>query len=290
MYDLPSENPEDPGLPDEYHLWQAEFCSATFRPEAYYPDRLFIASDLNIYYDPDHLNWYKRPDWFAVVDIPRLYDGTDSRLSYVFWQEEVSPIVAIELLSSGTKTEDLGKRKRKGEQPTKWEVYEQILRIPYYIVFDGRKSKKKRPHTETFQVFRLENGNYQRQILSEPKIWISPLNLGLGLWQGFYRGLDREWLRWYDASGNWVLTEGEYERQRAEQERQRAEQERQRAEQERLRAEQEHLRAEQAHLRAEQAHLRAEQAQQAVEQERLRADRLAERLRQAGIDLDGLDL
>jgi hypothetical protein len=23
MYDLPSDNPEEPGLPDEYHLWQS---------------------------------------------------------------------------------------------------------------------------------------------------------------------------------------------------------------------------------------------------------------------------
>ncbi|MDY7014556.1 MAG: hypothetical protein SVX43_13320 [Cyanobacteriota bacterium] len=27
MYDLKSESPEEPGLPDEYHLWQAELCS-----------------------------------------------------------------------------------------------------------------------------------------------------------------------------------------------------------------------------------------------------------------------
>lgn len=24
MYDLPSEDPEESGLPDEYHLWQSE--------------------------------------------------------------------------------------------------------------------------------------------------------------------------------------------------------------------------------------------------------------------------
>ncbi len=44
------------------------------------------------------------------------------------------------------------------------------------------------------------------------------LELGLGVWQGEYRGIERSWLRWYDARGNWVPTDFE----RAEQERQRA--------------------------------------------------------------------
>jgi hypothetical protein len=50
------------------------------------------------------------------------------------------------------------------------------------------------------------------------------LELGLGLWQGEYQGIERLWLRWYDAQCNWILTSAEQERQRAEQERQRAEQ------------------------------------------------------------------
>jgi hypothetical protein len=37
------------------------------------------------------------------------------------------------------------------------------------------------------------------------------------------------WLRWYDASGDWVLTPEKFERQRAELESQWAESERQRA-------------------------------------------------------------
>jgi translation initiation factor IF-2 len=43
------------------------------------------------------------------------------------------------------------------------------------------------------------------------------LELGLGLWQGEYQGIERLWLRWYDAQGNWILTQTEQERQRAEQ-------------------------------------------------------------------------
>jgi len=87
------------------------------------------------------------------------------------------------------------------------------------------------------------------------------LELGLGLWQGNYQGIDRLWLRWYDANRQWIPTAAE-----------RAEQADQRVEQERLRAEQEQQRAEQERLRAE--------------QERQRADRLAAKLRELGIDPD----
>ena len=108
--------------------------------------------------------------------------------------------------------------------------------------------------------FQLVGGRYQEQDLErQPRIWIPELELGLGLWQGEYQGVSRQWLRWVDEQGNWVLTDTEQERQRAEQERQRAEQERQRAEQERQRAEQERQRAEQERQRAEQAVLQLQQ-------------------------------
>jgi len=42
--------------------------------------------------------------------------------------------------------------------------------------------------------------------------------LELGLWDGKYDGLERQWLRWRDVNGQWLPTLAE----RAEQERQRA--------------------------------------------------------------------
>jgi len=42
MYDLPSEDPEEPGLPDEFHLWQAEL-SQTFRPPQYAAEQRLLA-------------------------------------------------------------------------------------------------------------------------------------------------------------------------------------------------------------------------------------------------------
>ncbi len=232
MYDLPSENPEEPGLPDEFHDLQPELLRFTFRPPNYPAEQVFCGSDINLYYDPRHHYWYKRPDWFAVVGVSRLYENQDLRLSYVMWQEMVPPMVMVELLSPGTEKEDLGLSKRvRSEPPTKWEVYEQILRVPYYIVFDR--------YTDELKAFVLTAGSYRQIELQEPKIWMPQLELGLGLWSGTYEGITRTWLRWYDAQGNWILTPTEEKavvQQELEAERQRAEAERERAEAERSRS------------------------------------------------------
>jgi Uma2 family endonuclease len=209
MYDLPSEDPEEPGLPDQFHIWQPRLLDETFRPPTHPDDQIFVATDLNLYYDLHHPLWYKRPDWFAVVGVSRLYEQRDLRLSYVIWQEGVDPFVVVELLSPGTEKEDLGQTLREINQPpTKWEVYEQILRVPYYVVLDR--------YTDAFKAFVLTGDRYVEQDLSEPKLWIESLQLGLGVWLGTYQGLERLWLRWYGADGNWILTPAEQERQRAE--------------------------------------------------------------------------
>ena len=51
MYDLPSENPEEPGLPDEFHDFQPELLRLTFRPGNYPSEQVFCGSDMNLYYD-----------------------------------------------------------------------------------------------------------------------------------------------------------------------------------------------------------------------------------------------
>jgi len=59
MYDSPAKTRRS--LPDEFHLWQAELLSQTFRPPQYAAEQIFVASDLNLYYDPLNTGWYKRP-------------------------------------------------------------------------------------------------------------------------------------------------------------------------------------------------------------------------------------
>ena len=238
MYDLPSEAPEEPGLPDEYHALQPQLLSRTFRSPRYSPEQIFTGTDLNLYYDVRHPLWHKRPDWFIAAGVPRLYDGSELRSSYVVWQEGVNPFVVVELLSPGTAREDLGdyaEAESESEKisadrpltettsdagngqaaqeipPRKWEVYEQILRVPYYIVFSR--------YTNRLRFFELVGGHYQERELEaeNPRLWLPELELGLGLWLGEFEGIHRCWLRWYDAEGNWIPTDAERERQRAEQ-------------------------------------------------------------------------
>ena len=220
MYDLPSENPEEPGVPDQFHIWQPELLTQTFRPPDYPSTQMLTASDLNLYYDVRQPTWYKRPDWYAVLDVPYLYEEQDIRLSYVLWQEGAIPYVVVELLSPGTEQEDLGlaKKRESGQPPTKWEVYEQILGVPYYVVFSR--------YTDELRAFELLGRRYREMALSKKRVWLPELKLGLGLWRGSYQGVERQWLRWYDTDDNWIPTLAE----QAEQERQEKEMAQQRAE------------------------------------------------------------
>ncbi|WP_041555728.1 Uma2 family endonuclease [Nostoc sp. PCC 7524] len=248
MYDLPSELVGESGLPDEFHCIQADLLSETCQPPNYLPEEILLVSDLNLYYDPRHPLWYKRPDWYMVLGVSGATQQQDLRLSYVIWQEGVAPFLVVELLSPGTEQEDLGQTLREvNKPPTKWEVYERILRVPYYVVYDR--------YENNLRAFRLNGTRYEAIPLPEKRFWLEELELGLGLWQGTYQQTTGLWLRWYDAA-DWLPTSDE----QAQRERQRAEQERQRAERERQRA----------------------------EQERQRADRLAEYLRSQGIDPDNL--
>ena len=260
MYDLPYDDLKDDDMPDEFHHHQAALLFETFQPATVPPDQVFSGADMNLYYDPKHALWHKRPDWFGVIGVPRLYRDRESRLSYVPWDEGGAPLIIVELLSPSTKDEDLGVQVRKrGAQPLKWEVYEQILRVPYYVVF----SREAREAT-------IHRHDGTRYVKVGGRCRLPEAGIGLGTWQGSYHGITRFWLRWYDDQGNWIPT-GE---EAATRERQRAEHERRRATHERQRAEHEHQRAE---------HERAEK-----EQQQQRAERLAEVLRQLGHDPDQL--
>lgn len=219
MVDLPSEDPEEMGLPDEFHEFQPQLLRETFQSPEWTHASTFIGTDINLYYDARNSLWHKRLDWFVVLGVQASTDLDDLRLSYVIWQESVPPFLVIELLSPGTEDEDLGLTLREiGKPPTKWEVYERILRVPYYVVFDR--------YVNVLRAFKLDGLRYQEFALQDQKLWLEEIKLGLGVWQGEYVGVQGKWLRWYDAAGDWVLTPMEQfkqEQQRSEQERQRAE-------------------------------------------------------------------
>lgn len=249
MYDLPSEDPEEEYLPDQYHGRQPGILDDTFKPSNYRPDEICTATDLHLYYDVRHTNWYKRPDWFAAVGVPSLYDGYDLRLSYVMWQEQVSPFVVVELLSPSTQDEDLGRTvQQPGRPPTKWHVYERILRVPYYLIFSR--------YTNELQPFHLVGGHYEPMTPTDELYPVPELGLSFGLWQGIYKGANRIWLRWFTESGEMILTP------------------------------EEQAEAAQAEVTTAQSEAAAAQERARLAEER--AARLAAKLRELKIDLDDL--
>ncbi len=211
MYDLPYENPLTDDMPDYFHQIQPQLLNETFVPPNYPYQQVLVATDLYLYYDLEHTLWYKRPDWFAVLGVPRGQTVSELRYSYVMWQEKVAPYLIVELLSTGTEAEDLGKPQKPSRQPLnspaqpqpprKWEVYERILQVPYYLVY-SRKSLK-------LQAFQLVNGRYQEVEITGQGFWLPEVQLGIGLWAGRYQEWKGQWLRFYDAQGSWLPTEAE---------------------------------------------------------------------------------
>lgn len=256
MYDLPSEFPEEPGLPDEFHDLQPQLLSRSLSLTGYRRENWFTGSDLNLYYDVYHPLWHKRPDWFLALNVPRLYENRELRRSYVAWQEGRSPAIVVEFLSPRTEQEDLGRFYEDPDQltidennqddesaiasspPGKLDVYEKYLRVPHYLVYSR--------YTQQLRYFKLVGMEYEEQPLraESPLVWLDDLGVGLGIWSGEFEGVIGHWLRWCNVAGRWLSTDTEQAEQRADAER-----------------------------------LEKEQAQQ-------RAAKLAERLRELGIDPD----
>ncbi len=191
-----------------------------------HPDGQYaIGQDCGIYWretDPPEKG-AEAPDWFYVPNVPPKLDG-QIRRSYVLWREFIAPLIALEL-ASGNGEEERDRTplslSTEGEvtKPGKFWVYERIIRIPYYGIYEINNGK--------LEVYKLDGGRYQKLIPNERGHYpIPPLGVELGLWQGSYQNQTQLWLRWWDEQGNLLLIGDE----RAELERQRAEQERQRAE------------------------------------------------------------
>ncbi len=168
----------------------------------------------------------KAPDWLYV---PQVNQPGLPRQSYTPNLEGDVPSLVIEFLSAT----DGGEYSIRQIPPVgKWFFYEQVLKIPTYVIFE--------PDWGLLEVYRLRGGRYE---LEQPNVegrhWCADLQLFLGTWRGKKEERDGYWLRWWDEAGQvlpWAVELVEQERQRTEQERQRAEQEHQRAEQERQRA------------------------------------------------------
>jgi Uma2 family endonuclease len=138
---------------------------------------------------------------------------------------------------------------KKGEELTdKLEKYARAGVI-YYAVFDPLLLLE---GFQKIRVYGLHEGRYR--LLDST--WMEKVQLGLVLWEGEFEGMTLQWLRWQDAQGNLLLTGHEQ-------------------------AQRERQKTSQAEERASQAEERASQAEE-------RATRLAELLRQQGLNPDDL--
>ena len=133
----------------------------------------------------------------------------------------------------------------------KKDLYQNIFRTPEYFWFD--------PETLEFMGFRLQQNRYEEiKVNNQGWRWSQELEL--------YLGVDGGKLRYFTANGEQVVTPQEA------------------AIQQQLLSQQAQLEAQQAQLEAQQARAEAQQAQLEVQQERERAERLAQQLRELGIE------
>jgi len=161
----------------------------------------FWGVDMGIYYEANIEEPAKSksiiPDGFLALGVPR-HMGEGGRLSYVLWQEQVIPILVLEVVS----------KKYNGEYDRKFEEYKS-LGILYYVIYNstsGRRGLYKKH--QSLEVYKLTAGKYEIMpsvaLLSEggKMIWIPEIGLGIGCEQGVQDAWQREWVYWYDSTGN----------------------------------------------------------------------------------------
>ncbi|MBD2151768.1 Uma2 family endonuclease [Pseudanabaena sp. FACHB-1277] len=205
------------------------------------------------------------PDWFYVPNVSPLLDG-EYRRSYVLWKEFIAPLIAIEFVSGNGAEERDATPPSETEKAGKFWVYEQAIRIPFYVIFDGFRGN--------LEAYHLLDGRYAKmQPNQRGHYTIAPMGVELGL----LLENDVSWLRWWDESGNLLLTGDE-----------RAIAEKQARLNAETIAEQQKLIAEQQKLIADQATLAQQQAEAIAIQERQRKEKLADYLRAIGVDPDAI--
>lgn len=182
--------------------WQSSLLSESLEPvlrQRYPEGNYFIGQDCGIYWektDPPALGC-KAPDWYLVPDVPRLLDGM-MRRSYVLWMELAPPLVVLEYASDGGQEERDSTPKRG-----KFWVYEHRIRPAYYGVF--------LPDQGTIDMYHLVEDRFERMPANaHGRYAIASLAVELGVWRGRYAGYDLPWLRWWDFSGNLLMTGEEH--------------------------------------------------------------------------------
>jgi hypothetical protein len=155
------------------------------------------------------------PDFLLSLDVEAPPNVVEKKYrSYMLWEYGKRPDLVVEVVSNIDRHEE---RKLSG--------YARIG-IPYYVIFDPERRLSDR----RLRAYELHGGSYVELV----KPWFPDLGLGLALWQGEYRSIESEWIRFVRADGTKLATgveRADAERERADGERERADAERERADQ-----------------------------------------------------------
>ncbi len=175
--------------------------------------RIYIGSDLLVYYQPGQPRRFVVPDNFIVLDC-----DPGPRRTFKTWEEQRTPNVVFEVTSRSTKQEDL---------VFKPKVYEQFG-VSEYFLYDPL-AEYLRP---ALQGFRLKNGTLVQMDAAAGGLTCETLGIGLRLAGTALEMIDQ-------VSGELLLTEAEDNARRASQLRESADKYLQFAEQQQQIADQE---------------------------------------------------
>lgn len=126
------------------------------------------------------------PDGFLSLGVERHKQGR-TRKSYVMWEEnDVPPILAIEIVS----------QTYGNEYEEKADIYAH-LGVSYYVIFNP--DFWRRDQHQPLEVYRLVNGAYQLQI-GEP-FWMPEIGLGIGRFVYQDGDLEMHALGWFNQIG-----------------------------------------------------------------------------------------
>ncbi|MBD2005523.1 Uma2 family endonuclease [Trichocoleus sp. FACHB-40] len=275
---------DEPPLESDWHRQQMDALINSL--EWWWRNRndFYVSGNLTIYYSQDQIKSrdFRGPDFFVVLGTER-----HPRRSWVVWGEGGKyPNVIVEIISESTANVDKGIKK---------QIYQDILRTPDYFWFD--------PKTLELAGFHLKDGQYQPiEPNSSGWLWSQQLEL--------YLGIHQRKLRFFTAEGELlpipeeVATEERQQRELAQanaddERRQRelaqanADEERRQRELAQANADEERRQRELAQANADEERRQRELAQANADEERrqrelaqAKAQALAAKLRELGIDPD----
>jgi len=203
------------------------------------------------------LSWAERMDWFLGINMG------------VYYEPDKAAIVPDGFLSLGVE-----RYKARGKLRLSYVLWQENNIVPQWVLevvsktpggeYDDKMTKYAHVGVIYYVIY---NPDYWRRDKHEPfevyrlvngsyerqtgnPVWMPEMALGIGCEVGTHEGCTREWLYWYNQKGDRFPTPANV---------------------------------------IEQEQQRAQQSEQRAEQERQRAERLAEHLRQMGVNPDTLD-